>query len=139
MSKGLRLSEKWFNRGLWLIVLVFASFLIGLGGTIIGHLPQVEKNYKIEDFIDKPAAQTARASLKESARIRTDLYDQANQAQVKFTAASNNYNSAKDTFYNWIATRQATEQNSQNDEVTKRTSALDDLKAQERKATAEVD
>ena len=139
MSKGLRLSEKWFNRGLWLIALVFASFLIGLGGTIIGDLPQVEKNYTIEDFIDKPAAQTARASLKEAARIRTDLYDQANQAQVKFTAASNNYNSAKDTFNNWIATRQATEQNSQNDEVTKRTIALDDLKAQEHKAAAEVD
>ena len=59
--------------------------------------------------------------------------------QVKLTAASNNYNSAKDTFDNWIATRQATEQNSQNDEVTKRTNTLDDLKAQERKATVEVD
>ena len=73
MSKGLRLYEKWFNRGLWLIALVFASFLIGLGGTIIGDLPQVEKNYTIEDFIDKPATQTVRASLKEAARIRTDL------------------------------------------------------------------
>ena len=98
-----------------------------------------KKNYTIEDFIDKPAAQTIRANLKEASRIRTDLYDQASQAQVKLTAASNNYNSAKDTFNNWIATRQATEQNSQNDEVTKRSNALDDLKAQERKATVEVD
>ncbi len=139
MSKGLRLSEKWFNRGLWLIAFIFASFLIGLGSVIIGDLPQVEKNYTIEDFIDKPAAEINRANLKEAGRIRTDLYDQASQVQVKLTAASNNYNSAKDTFNNWIATRQATEQNSQNDEVTKRTSTLDDLKAQERKATAEVD
>ena len=29
MSKALRLSEKWFQRGLWLVALVFAGFLIG--------------------------------------------------------------------------------------------------------------
>lgn len=139
MSKGLRLSEKWFNRGLWLIAFIFASFLIGLGGAIIGDLPQVEKNYTIEDFIDKPAAETLRGNLREAGRIRTDLYDSANQAQVKLTAASNNYNSAKDTFNNWIATRQATEQNSQNEEVIKRTKALDDIKALERQANIEVD
>ena len=27
MSKALRLSEKWFRRGLWLVALVFASVL----------------------------------------------------------------------------------------------------------------
>ena len=32
MAKGLRLTEKWMHRGLWLVALVFASFLIGLGG-----------------------------------------------------------------------------------------------------------
>ena len=139
MSKGLRLSEKWYNRGLWLIAFIFASFLVGLGSTIIGDLPQVEKSYTIEDFIDKPAAETLRASLKETGRVRNDLYDQANQAQVKLTAASNSYNSAKDTFNNWIATRQATEQSDQNIEVSKRTNVLDALKAQEQKAIAAVD
>jgi len=139
MSKGLRLSEKWFNRGLWLIAIIFASFLIGLGGAIIGDLPQVEKNYIIDDFLDKPTAETMRANLREAGQIRTNLYDASNQAQVKLTAASNNYNSAKDTFNNWIATRQATAQNSQNDEVLDRTKALDDLKVIERQANVEVD
>ena len=139
MSKGLRLSEKWFNRGIWLIDIIFASFLIGLGGAIIGDLPQVEKNYAIDDFLDKPIAESLRANLREAGRIRTDLHDSSNQAQVKLTAASNNYNSAKDTFNNWIATRQATAQDSQNDEVLDRTKALDDLKVIERAATAEVD
>lgn len=40
MSKALRLSEKWFQRGLWLVALVFAAFLIGLGSTVVGDLPQ---------------------------------------------------------------------------------------------------
>ncbi|MDP2066717.1 MAG: hypothetical protein Q8K38_12195 [Burkholderiaceae bacterium] len=36
MSKALRLSEKWFRRGLWVVAVVFAGFLI--------------------DFINRPAA-----------------------------------------------------------------------------------
>ena len=35
MSKSLRLPEKWFRRGLWLVALVFAFFLIGLGGLVV--------------------------------------------------------------------------------------------------------
>jgi hypothetical protein len=139
MSKGLRLSEKWFNRGLWVIAFIFAAFLIGLGSNIIGDLPQVEKNYTIEDFIDKPAAEPIKKQLKESEHFRTDLYETASQAQVKLTAARNNYESAKDTFNNWVATRQATDQANQNDELITRTKALDDLKALQKSATVEVD
>ena len=43
MTKALRLSEKWFRRGLWVVAVVFAGFLIGLGGTIVGDLPTVEQ------------------------------------------------------------------------------------------------
>ena len=42
MSKTLRLSEKWFNRGLWLVAFLFAWFLTGLGSTIVGDLPQMK-------------------------------------------------------------------------------------------------
>ena len=35
MSKTLRLTEKWMHRGLWLVALVFAGFLIGLGLSLI--------------------------------------------------------------------------------------------------------
>ena len=54
MGKALRLSEKWFRRGLWLVALVFASFLIGLGGTVVGDLPQVESAQTLEDFMTRP-------------------------------------------------------------------------------------
>ena len=56
MSKALRLSEKWFRRGLWLVAVVFASFLIGLGGTIVGDLPKVERPLQVDDFLDKAQA-----------------------------------------------------------------------------------
>jgi len=49
MSKALRLSEKWFHRGLWLVALVFASFLIGLGGTIVGACRRSSSAPRITD------------------------------------------------------------------------------------------
>ena len=49
MSKSLRLSEQWFNRGLWVIALVFAGFLIGLGNVIVGDLPQVDGQISRDD------------------------------------------------------------------------------------------
>src|SRR3546814_15637661 len=64
MSKVLRLSEKWFRRGLWLVALVFAGFLIGLGGTIVGDLPKVETPLHIDDFLDHARAVELREKLK---------------------------------------------------------------------------
>ena len=61
MSKALRLSEKWFRRGLWLVAFVFAGFLVGLGGTIVSDLPKVEKPLRTEDFLDRAAADRLRA------------------------------------------------------------------------------
>ena len=55
MAQTLRLTETWFNRGQWLLALVFASFLIGLGGTIVGDLPQVDGRIEQENFIDQAA------------------------------------------------------------------------------------
>ena len=49
MSKALRLSEKWFRRGLWLVAFVFAGFLIGLGGTVVNDLPKVGRRQRLID------------------------------------------------------------------------------------------
>ena len=65
MGKALRLSEKWFRRGLWLVALVFAGFLIGLGGTIVGDLPKVEQPLELDDFLDRSAADPLRRQIKD--------------------------------------------------------------------------
>lgn len=139
MSKALRLSEKWFRFGLWIVAFVFASFLTGLGGTVVHNLPKVEHYYTLDDFIDKPAATALRNELKglqESSRIAQEAHD---QAQLKLNGARANSAAARDTFNHWLATRQATKRPEQDGELIERTQALDELKILERKALADVE
>ena len=59
MSKALRRSEKWFKRGLWLVALAFAAFLIGLGGKVVDNLNMVEEPIDLESFIDPQRLEAA--------------------------------------------------------------------------------
>ena len=139
MSKALRWSEKWFRFGLWLVAVVFASFLIGLGGTVVQNLPRVEHRVTLEDFMDKAAADQARAEIRQTGETRQVAQDQRDQAQLKLNAARANAQSARDTFNNWLATRHATRRPEQDSELIERTQALDELKIIERKALADVE
>ncbi len=134
MGKSLRLSEKWFNRGLWLLALVFASFLIGLGGTLVGDLPRVERVLTVDDFMDPTAAAAARATERAAQDRRQQAQDALEQAQLRQQAAARASQAARETFANWLATRQATQRPEQDPELIARTRALDELKAAERVA-----
>ena len=139
MSKALRLSEKWFCFGLWIVAFVFASFLIGLGGTIVANLPKVEHRYALDDFIDKPAAEHLRNQLRTLQEKRQTAQDAHDQAQLKLNGARANSQAARDTFNNWLATRHATKRPEQDGELIERTQALDELKILERKALGDVE
>lgn len=139
MSKALRLSEKWFRRGLWLVAVVFASFLIGLGGTIVGDLPRVETPLQLDDFLDRKAAETLREQVK-AARQAEDAAETAlEQARLQRAKARSESASARETFDNWLATRSATQQAEHNPEVVQRTQALDALQQRERQTQQAVE
>ena len=139
MSRSLRFSEKWFRRGLWLIAVVFANFLIGLGGLVVGDLPKVESPVRIEDFIDARQAEAARAAIRQQTRRLKEGEDARARAQLVFEAARNQTQGERDTFANWLATRKVTAQAAQDAELVKRTQALDALKAAERRAEVAVE
>ena len=139
MSKALRLSEKWFQRGLWLVALVFAGFLIGLGSTIVGDLPRVEATRSLEDFMDPAATAKAHADMKQAEQAERAATDALEQAQLKQKVAASDVSTARDSFNNWIATRKATERPEQDPELITRTQALDGLQARERQARAETE
>lgn len=134
MSKSLRLPEKWFRRGLWLVSVVFASFLIGLGGLVVGNLPQVETVQQVEDFIPQADAQRVQAALR-TAQASERAADKARDtARLKYDAEKARYQAARETFDNWVATRRATERPEQDAELISRTRALDALKQTENQA-----
>jgi predicted RNA-binding Zn-ribbon protein involved in translation (DUF1610 family) len=139
MSKSLRLSEKWFNRGLWVIALVFAGFLIGLGNVIVGDLPQVDGRIVRDDFIDRAAVDPLRAA-RDAANTRAEAANPPlEQAELRLQAASQAYLSGRETFQNWVATRTATAQPGQDAELIARTADLDALKAAEDKARTDAE
>jgi hypothetical protein len=139
MSKSLRLSEKWFRRGLWLVAVVFASFLIGLGGTIVGDLPRVERQLQVDDFLDKAQAQALRDKIRTQQEAGQDAQTALEQAQLQHRKAQSDNQAERETFSNWLATRRATERADQDPEVLARTRKLDALKQAERNALRTVE
>lgn len=139
MNRSLRLPEKWFVRGLWLLAFVFASFLIGLGDQLVGDLPKVEQTLSIDQFMDPAAAASARETERQAKLASREAQTRLEQAQLKLQVAAQSSRSARETFSNWLATRRATERPDQDAELIERTRALDTLKNNERAAQAQVD
>ncbi len=139
MTKSLRLTEKWMRRGLWLVALVFAGFLIGLGSAVVGDLPQVEQKLSVDDFADKKISGELKSSVRASELAGAAADSSLAQAQLKRRAAQADTSAASETFRNWLSTRQATAQPDQDTELIARTRALDELKAKERAAGVAVE
>ena len=126
MSKSLRLSEKWFRRGLWLVALVFASFLIGLGATLVGDLPKVEQPLELDDFLaNRAAAERLRAELRSEEAAAEAANTALAQARLQLSKARSETRTQREGFSNWLATRSVTQRSEQDPEVIARTRALD--------------
>lgn len=139
MNKGVRLSEKWFNRALWAVAFIFAWFLTGLGNRIIGDLPRVETEYTTEHYVNQRAIEPLRTQLSDIAQQRQRLADQLEQASLQLTIRQKDYQAARSTFDNWVATRDVTQLSTQDDELVRRTQQLDALKVQERHAEKSIE
>ena len=139
MNKSLRLSETWFHRALWLVALVFAGFLVGLGGTIIGDLPKVEQHQSVEDFMDPAAVTRLRQSIKDAQRDGKSAQEALAQARLRLKVAQADNQAARETFSNWLATRQVTARPEQDQELITRTTRLDALRKAEREALTAVE
>ena len=139
MLKSLRVPERLFLIAMWLVSFLFAGFLIGLGGKIVGDLPGVDQRTSLEQFLDPAQVARNRTVHDSLGRLQQGRMAARERAQLRLTAAANTYRNTRATFENWIATRTATTDPSQDPEVVQRTHELDALKAAERTAQAEVD
>jgi hypothetical protein len=129
MFKSIRVPERLFQIAMWAVSLVFAQFLIGLGGKIVGDLPGVEQDVRLEQFIDT-VAMAAIDARTDSLRIAERAGEgERERSALALEASRRTYDAARESFSNWIATRTATTDAQQDPEVVARTRALDTLGA----------
>ncbi|HEX4844117.1 MAG TPA: zinc ribbon domain-containing protein [Limnobacter sp.] len=139
MNKSLRDSEKWFRRGLWLVAFLFAWFLIGLGGVIVGDLPKVVTQMDLELFIEPLALKAVKEDLRKAELNEREVADVLEQIRLKHSAAKSDTESEKDKFMAWVATREATDRPEQDKELIARTQTVENLQALERVALAQLE
>jgi hypothetical protein len=139
MLRSLRVPEKLFALAAWAVSFLFASFLIGLGGKVVGDLPGVEQRLSIEQFVEPGRMARFRATRDSLARLERERTDARERAQLALTASGNAYQASRASFQNWISTRTATVDPRQDPEVVQRTRALDALGAGSRAAQADVE
>ena len=139
MLKSLRVPEHLFRLVMWIVSLVFAGFLIGLGGRIIADLPRIETTLTADQFADTAALERIRSDIATLTARERDLDDQRERARLALAAVTNAYGSARSSYSNWLATRSATSDPRQDPEVLRRTRELDALKASEREAQVAVE
>ncbi len=135
-----RQPEKWFRRLLWVVALIFAGFLIGLGGKIVADLPLIKpEETSIADYVaDRPTYDKLKQDLQTRQEDESKLDQELNTAELNLQQQQADTSNAQYTFNNWLATRSVTEQSEQNPEVIKRTKELEDLKAKEQVLQTQV-
>ena len=139
MFRSFRVPERLFAFAMWAISVVFAGFLIGLGGKVVGDLPGVDQGVSIDEFVDPARQAVLKATADSLRRVQRVSQDAKERADQQLTIASSAYTSQREAFDNWIATRKATTDPAQDPEVVSRTRALDALKASERRAEEQVE
>lgn len=138
MSKSLRLSEKWFRRGLWIVAIVFAGFLTGLGNTVVRHLPRVEATVSLDQFMP-PETPRLRERLREANKAEAEVNRSVEQVRQQHGVAAADSRTAADSLAAFLATRQVTSRPEQDPEVIARREAVEAAKRTERQALALVE
>jgi len=127
MFKSLRAPERLFSIAMWAVSLVFAGFLIGLGGKVVGDLPGVDQSLEIEQFMDRarlaPIRQQRDALREEGSRVD----NVRSTVSLAYDSSRSTYNTRKEAYDNWRATRTATSDPDQDPEGVARMRVLDTL------------
>ncbi len=137
--KGVRVPERAYSIVLWIVSIVFAGFIVGLGNLVIGDLPQVEERVMSAPAADSAAQTRITAQLKSIAVKRGEIDDKLQIARMQLEQAQKASATGTETFQAWIAARTATTNPQQDPEVLSRTHALEQLKGNERTVQSTID
>ncbi len=139
MMKSARVPERLYAIVMWLLSIIFAGFLIGLGSLVLGDLPQLDAGVSQEQFVDKPALAKIQGEIGSITKRQAEIDDRLQIARLQLEQAQAASSTGTETFEAWIKTRTATTNPQQDPEVLDRTRALEALKKNERGAQEAVD
>ena len=134
MSKSSRRPQQLYTIIMWLLSVVFAGFLIGLGSLIIADLPKFDQQSTVQDFVDIRKMSPIDGSITVANRKIKSIRRNSEDAEVKLKSATADYQNGKASLDNWLKTRTATESAAQNPAVIKRTRTVEAFKQAERNA-----
>lgn len=137
LMRGVRAPERIYSGVLWLVSLVFAAFLIGLGNLVIGDLPLLEEAV-VEQPAPTPEEQGLDRQLQDISAAQGPIDDRLDIARLQLEQAQRASRNGTETFRAWIATRSATTDPTQDPQVLARTRDLEQLKANERAIESEI-
>lgn len=103
--------EKIFKITMWLVSLLFASFLIGLGGKMIADLPGASHRPVATDFANREILDKTQNRINVANEKLQELQMAHSEAQNALNVKSAAYSSAKEANRNWLATRGVTTSN----------------------------
>jgi len=133
MNKTLRSPQSLYTVTMWLVSLVFAGFLVGLGGKVIDDLRIAQDPPVLNNFADQAALATVRERIGATqAALRTQDAE-TSAAAARLSQARAAYESAKSSFDAWIATRRATGDPARDPEVLGRTDEVVQLRTAEQR------
>lgn len=125
MIKGVRVPERVYRGVLWLVSIVFAGFIIGLGNLVIGDLPIVESRVYASPADDTPAIRALREEIRKIEGSKSAIDDKLEIQRLQLDQAQRASGTANETFKAWIAARTATTNPQQDPEVLARTRELE--------------
>lgn len=139
MFKSLRVPERLFSIAMWAVSLVFAGFLTGLGGKVVGDLPGVDQSLSIEQFVDQGKAVPLRARRDALRREANDADNRRSTASLIVDSSRTTYQNRKEAYGNWRSTRTATSNPDQDPEGIAKTREMEGLLAQQAAAQKVVE
>ncbi len=139
LRKSERVPEKIFTIAMWVVSVVFAGFLIGLGNLVLGDLPRLDTNLTQEQFVDGNGLSKLRGEVAGVPAQLSKIDSQLEVARLKLEQAEQSTRNTQDTFDTWIRTRTVTTDAGQDPEVISRTRQVETLKGVEGEAQSVVD
>jgi len=95
MAKSTRRPQHIFTIVMWVLSLIFAGFLTGLGGLLIKDLRKVDKPLTIENYVESGELTRIKGEQNRLSQLLRQQQRNMEDARAQFNSAQEDYDSAR--------------------------------------------